>query len=160
VPSFDIVSKVNNDEVMNAVNQATREVDTRFDFKGTNAQFEFNDCQITMRALNEFQLDQMYKMLTTRLAGRKVNAGCLERDDPQKNVSDAWQIVRVRQGIDTDLARTIVKMIKQTKLKVQVTIQENQLRVFGKKRNDLQQVITLLKEADINLPLQFINLRD
>ena len=160
MPSFDIVSRVNNSEVMNAVDQAAREIDTRFDFKGTNARFELDDFQVTMRAPNEFQLDQMYKVLTTRLAGRKINTGCLERKDPQKNVSDAWQVVRVRQGIDSELARKLVKIIKQTKLKVQVEVQENQLRVSGKKRDNLQQVIALLKKTDIGLPLQFINLRD
>lgn len=160
MPSFDVVSQVNTNEVANAVNQATREVDNRFDFKGTNARFDLDDDQLTMRAPNEFQLNQMYDILTARLARRKVNVGCLERDTPQNNVNDTWQIVRVRQGIDTNLARQLVKIIKRTKLKVQVAIQGNQLRVSGKKRDDLQQIIELLKEADIDLPLQFINFRD
>ena len=160
VPSFDVVSQVNNNEVRNAVNQAAREVDTRFDFKGTNARFECEDGQVTMHAPNEFQLDQMYDILVVRLTRRKVNVGCLERETPQQNVSNAWQVIRIRQGIDTELARRIVKMVKQTKRKVQVAIQGDQLRVSVKKRDELQEVITLLKEADISLPLQFINFRD
>ncbi len=160
MPSFDVVSEVNLDEVRNALNQATREIDTRFDFKGKNATFEFDKSQITMRAPDEFQLNQMYDILTNKLAKRKVNVGALQREPVQTNVSDAWQVVTVRQGIETDLGRRIVKMIKQTKMKVQVAIQGDQLRVNGKKRDDLQEVIAFLKEADIELPLQFTNYRD
>ena len=160
MPSFDVVSEVNPQEVKNAVNQANREVETRFDFKGTGARFELEGDQLRMRAPNEFQLNQMYDILTARLASRKVNIRCLEREPPQTNVSDAWQIVRVRQGIEADLGRQLVKMIKHAKLKVQVAIQGEKLRVSGKKRDDLQQVIGLLKDADIDLPLQFDNYRD
>ncbi len=160
MPSFDVVSEVNLSEVTNAVNQASREIDTRFDFKGKNAKFELETSQITMRAPDEFQLNQMYDILTSKLASRKVNIRCLARDAVQTNVSDAWQIVRVRQGIDADLARQLVKMVKQTKLKVQIAIQGDQLRVTGKKRDILQEVIGLLKDADVELPLQYINFRD
>ena len=113
-----------------------------------------------MRAPDEFQLNQMYDILTNKLAGRKVNIRSLARDAVQTNVSDAWQIVRVRQGIEPDLARRLVKMVKQTKLKAQVAIQGDQLRVTGKKRDVLQEVIALLKEADVELPLQYTNFRD
>ena len=113
-----------------------------------------------MRAPDEFQLNQMYDILTNKLAKRKVNVGALQREPVQTNVSDAWQVVTVRQGIETDLGRRIVKMIKQTKMKVQVAIQGDQLRVNGKKRDALQEVIAFLKEADIDLPLQFTNYRD
>ena len=160
MPSFDVVSEVNMDEVANAVDQSNREVDTRFDFKGKDAKFSLEDSQITMRAPDEFQLNQMYDILTGKLAGRKVNIRSLARDTAQANVSDAWQIVRVRQGIEADLARRLVKMVKQTKLKAQVAIQGNQLRVAGKKRDVLQEVIALLKEADVELPLQYTNFRD
>ena len=160
MPSFDVVSEVNLNEVTNAVNQASREIDTRFDFKGKNAKFELEASQITMRAPDEFQLNQMYDILTSKIASRKINVRCLARDAVQTNVSDAWQIVRVRQGIDADLARQLVKMVKQTKLKVQVAVQGDQLRVTGKKRDILQEVIGLLKEADVELPLQYINFRD
>lgn len=160
MPSFDVVSEVDAHEISNAVNQAGREVETRFDFKGTNARFELEDDRITMRAPDEFQLDQMYDILTRKVAGRKVNVGCLQREVVQKNVSDAWQVVLVRRGIEIELARRLVKLVKQAKLKVQVAIQGDQLRVTGKKRDDLQEVIGLLKDADVDLPLQFVNFRD
>lgn len=160
MPSFDVVSQVDLNEVSNAVNQATRELDNRFDFKGTNAKFELDDSAVTVRAPNEFQVNQMYDILTARLASRKINVGCLEREATQQNVSDAWQIVRVRQGIDTDLARQLVKLVKQAKMKVQVAIQGNQLRVSGNKKDALQKVIELIKEQDVSLPLQFVNFRD
>ena len=160
MPSFDVVSEVNMQEVKNAVNQATREVDTRFDFKGTNAKFEFDDDGVTMRAPDTFQLGQMFDILNSKLASRKVNVKCLEREPPQQNVSDAWQVVKVRQGIEIDLARQLVKMVKETKLKVQVAVQGQQLRVSGKKRDILQEVIGLLKEAKVDRPLQFTNFRE
>ena len=102
----------------------------------------------------------MYDILTAKLASRKVNVGCLERELIQKNVANAWQIVKIRQGIETDLARQLVKTVKQAKLRVQVAIQGEKLRVSGKKRDELQEVIALLKEAKIDLPLQFNNFRD
>ena len=160
VPSFDVVSEVNMSEVTNAVNQANREVDTRFDFKGKHAKFDLEGSQVTMRAPDEFQLNQMYDIFTSKLASRKVNVGCLAREAVQTNVSDAWQTVQVRQGVETELARRLVKMVKQAKLKVQVAIQGDKLRVTGKKRDDLQQVIGLLKEAKVDLPLQYVNFRD
>lgn len=160
MPSFDVVSEVNAHEVTNAVNQANREVETRFDFKGTNARFELDDDRVTMRAPDKFQLNQMYDVLATRLVSRKVNIRCLEREPFQINLSDARQVVRVRQGIEAELARQIVKMVKQSKLKVQVAIQGAKLRVTGKKRDDLQQAMALIKEADLELPLQFNNYRD
>ena len=160
MPSFDVVSQVDLNEVSNAVNQATRELDNRFDFKGTKAKFELDDSAVTLRAPNEFQVNQMYDILTARLASRKINVGCLEREATQQNVSDAWQIVRVRQGIDTDLARQLVKLVKQAKMKVQVAMQGDQLRVSGNKKDALQKVIELIKEQDVSLPLQFVNFRD
>ena len=160
MPSFDVVSEVNLDEVRNAVNLASKEINTRFDFKGTNARFDLEANQITMRAPDKFQLDQMYDVLTRKMAGRKVNVRCLQRDAIQVNVSDAWQSVKVRQGIETDLARQLVKSVKQAKIKVQVAIQGDRLRVTGKKRDNLQEVIGLLKETKVSLPLQYINFRD
>ena len=160
MPSFDVVSEVNMQEVKNAVNQATREVGTRFDFKGTNAKFDLDDVAVTMRAPDKFQLDQMFDILNAKLASRKVNVKCLEREPSQQNVADAWQVVKVCQGIENDLARQLVRTVKQTKIKVQVAIQGDKLRVTGKKRDDLQQVIALLKETKVDLPLQHINFRD
>jgi len=158
--SFDIVSKVDTQEVKNAVNQANQEVGRRFDFKGANAKFEFDNDQVIMRATNEFQLKQMFDILTGRLASRKVDIRCLHVDPPQVNVGEAWQPVTVRQGINADLAKKIVKMIKDEKFKVQVAIQGEQVRVSGKKRDDLQQVIRILKDAKLDMPLQFDNYRD
>ena len=160
MPSFDVVSEVDSQEVTNAVDQAKREVATRFDFKGTNAKFELEENTVTVRAPSEFQIDQMFDILTAKLASRKVNVKCLERAPIQQNVADAWQLVKVRQGIETELARQLVKMVKQSKLKVQVAIQGDKLRVTGKKRDVLQEVIAFLKEADVELPLQFNNFRE
>ena len=160
MPSFDVVSQVDKQEVTNAVDQANRELATRFDFKGTNAKFDVEDDQITMRAPNEFQLRQMYAVLTKRLVGRQVDIRCLKLDDPQINVSEARQLITVRQGVESEMAREIVKLIKAPKLKVQVAIQGSKLRVSGKKRDELQQVIGMLKEAKLDLPLQFENYRD
>ena len=160
MPSFDVVSQVNMQEVMNAVNQATREVDTRFDFKGKNVKFELEGSAITMKAPDKFQLSQMYDILTAKLATRKVNVNCPKREEPQENVADARQVVKVRQGIESELARRLVKTVKDTKVKVQVAVQGDQLRVTGKKRDVLQGVINLLKEEKVDMPLQFINFRD
>ena len=160
MPSFDVVSEVNLNEVRNGVNQSTREINTRFDFKGKKVSFELEDSQIIMRAPDEFQLNQMFDILTSKLASRKVNVRCLQRDPVQVNVSDAWQVVKVRQGIEPDLARQLVKTVKQTKMKVQVAIQGGKLRLTGKKRDDLQRVIALLKETKVDLPLQYSNFRD
>lgn len=160
MPSFDIVSKVNMQEVVNAVDQANRELGTRFDFKATKAKFELDGNKVTMRAPEEFQVRQMFDILTGRLSGRKVDIRCLQVDSPQVNVNETWQLVTVRQGIETDLARKIVKMIKGEKLKVQASIQGEKVRVSGKKKDVLQQVIGLLKETDVGMPLQFENYRD
>lgn len=160
MPSFDIVSEINNQEVTNAVDQSNREVGTRFDFKGSNAKFELESNQVTMRAPNEFQLKQMFDILKERLARRQVDVRCLQVDPPQVNVSEAWQIVTVRQGIEAELARKIVKITKGGKLKVQAAIQGEKVRVTGKKRDELQQVIAMLKDSDIDMPLQYTNYRD
>ena len=160
MPSFDVVSEVDSQEVINAVDQANRELGTRFDFKGTNAKFELEGSAVTLRAKEKFQLQQMFDILSIRFTRRKVDVRCLKVDPPQENVGEAYQVVTVRQGIETELARKIVKMIKVQKLKVQVAIQGEKVRVTGKKRDDLQQVIGLLKESDVGLPLQFENYRD
>lgn len=160
MPSFDIVSKVDIQEVVNAVDQANRELRTRFDFKGTNSSFNLDENKITIRAPEEFQIQQMFDILTGRLSGRKIDIRCLQADPIQININDAWQLVTVRQGIETELARNIVKMIKQRKLKVQASIQGEKVRVSGKKKDMLQQVISTIKEADFDVPLQFENYRD
>ncbi|HEB95761.1 MAG TPA: YajQ family cyclic di-GMP-binding protein [Sedimenticola thiotaurini] len=160
MPSFDIVSEVDMQEVRNAVDQANREVGTRFDFKGVDAKFELGDGVVTLRAEQEFQLNQMMDILRQKLVKRKVDVGCLEIGEPEIGLNAARQQVVVRQGIDSDTAKRMVKAIKGTKLKVQAQIQGEQVRVTGKKRDDLQRVIAFLREADYGLPLQFINFRD
>jgi cyclic-di-GMP-binding protein len=160
MPSFDIVSEVDLQEVRNAVDQATREVGTRFDFKGSKARFEHEKAVITLFGDNEFQLQQMQEILKNKLVKRGISLGTLKIDDPLSNLSEARQVVTIQQGIDADLARKLVKIIKESKLKVQTAIQGEQVRVTGKKRDDLQDTMACLREAKISLPLQYINFRD
>jgi len=160
MPSFDVVSEVDLQEVNNAVDQANREIGTRFDFKGSDAKFERNNNEIIMTAESEFQLKQMLDILQTRLTKRSVDIRALEVKDQQPSGKKIHQSVIVRQGIDSDLARKIVKMIKDRKMKVQAAIQGEKVRVSGKKRDDLQTVIAMLKDSKIDLPLQYDNFRD
>ena len=160
MPSFDVVSEVDLQEVRNAVDQANREVGTRFDFKGTDARYDLEGDQIKLQAESEFQLEQMMDVLTLRLTKRSVDVACLEKGKVETANNRARQEVGVRQGIDSDTARRIVKDIKGAKLKVQAQIQGDQVRVTGKKRDDLQAVIAVLKKAELGLPLQYVNFRD
>ena len=160
MPSFDAVSEVNHHELSNAVDQANREVATRFDFKGTGSNFELSESKITMNTESEFQLQQMYDMLCNKLVKRGIDIACLELAEPVVQLKTATQLVTVREGIDTLTAKKMVKLIKEKKLKVQAAIQGEQLRVTGKKRDDLQAVMTLLREGGFGLPLQFKNFRD
>jgi len=160
MPSFDIVSEVDLQEVRNAVDQANRVIQTRFDFKEVDASFELKGEEIELRAEQEFQLKQMLDILREKLAKRGVDVKALDVKEPITSLNAARQQVRVQQGIPSDVAKKIVKEIKATKLKVQAQIQGDQLRVTGKKRDDLQQVIALLREKDYGLPLQFKNFRD
>ena len=160
MPSFDVVSEVNHHELANAVDQANREVSTRFDFKGTGSNFELSDQLITMNTESEFQLQQMFDMLCTRMVKRRVDIACLDKGEPVIQAKTATQVVTVREGIESADARKMVKMIKDRKMKVQAAIQGDQLRITGKKRDDLQTVIALLKEEKFGLPLQFKNFRD
>ncbi|HEB56953.1 MAG TPA: YajQ family cyclic di-GMP-binding protein [Gammaproteobacteria bacterium] len=160
MPSFDIVSEFEMHEAVNAVDQANREVNTRFDFKGSSAKFEQNKEVITMTAEAEFQLQQMYDILQTRLNRRGIDIACLQLGEVEKLGKQVKQSVTLRQGLESDLARKIVKMIKDKKLKVQSAIQGDKVRVTGKKRDDLQSVIAMLKEAKIDMPMQFNNFRD
>ncbi len=161
MPSFDVVSEVDIHEVTNAVDQANREVGTRFDFKGTDARFELEEQKITLHAQADFQLQQMLDILLPRLAKRGVDVNCLDlTGEPVTSGQRVYQVVAIRSGIDRELASKIVKLVKGSKLKVQTAIQGDQLRVTGKKRDELQQVIALLKDADLDLPLQYQNFRD
>ncbi|MCH8059466.1 MAG: YajQ family cyclic di-GMP-binding protein [Proteobacteria bacterium] len=160
MPSFDVVSDFNAHEASNGVDQANREVNIRFDFKGTGSKFELDQQMITLTTQSDFQLKQMLDILRQKLSKRGIDIGCLEEQEAQFNASEARQSVLMRKGIESDLARKLVKKIKTSKLKVQTAIQGDKLRVSGKKRDDLQAVIALLKDADVNLPLQYENFRD
>jgi uncharacterized protein YajQ (UPF0234 family) len=160
MPSFDIVSEVDIQEVRNAVDQANREIETRFDFKRVDARFEQTEGEITLRAEQEFQLNQMMDILRQKLVKRKVDVKSMDVREPETSLNAARQLVMIKQGIESVTAKQIVKDIKASKIKVQAQIQGEQVRVTGKKRDDLQQVISILREADYGLPLQFQNFRD
>ena len=161
MPSFDVVSEVEWQEVRNAVDQANREIGTRYDFKGTDARVEQNEAKLVVHADEEFQVDQALEILRNKLAKRKVDLDCLQLGEVEAAASGkARQEIQVRDGIDQDMGRQLVKSIKASKLKVQASIQGNQVRVSGKKRDDLQAVISLLREQKVELPLQFVNFRD
>lgn len=160
MPAFDIVSEVDQHELSNAIDQTTRELATRFDFKGTNARIEHQGDTITLIAEAEFQTRQLLDILHAKFAKRGLDIDCLEAGEISSNVAETRQPLRVREGIDADLARRITKLIKASKLKVQSQVQQHQLRVTGKSRNDLQSVIKLVKEAKLSYPLQFKNFRD
>lgn len=160
MPSFDIVSEVDTHELTNAVDQANRELATRFDFKGVDARFEREDAVITQSAPSEFQLQQMTDILRARLIARKIDVRCLEFGDIDTNLAGARQKVTVKQGIERELAKKLQAAIKDAKLKVETQINGDKLRVTGKKRDDLQDVIALLKKTEFELPLQFDNFRD
>ena len=160
MPSFDVVSEVDVQEVRNAVDQANREVETRFDFKGSNARFEHSGAEVTLHAQNEFQLQQMMDILQKKLVKRGVDIAALEIKEPVTSLSAARQQVLIKQGVDSDTAKRLVKDIKASKIKVQAQIQGDQVRVSGKKRDDLQEIIAMLRQTDYKLPLQFTNLRD
>jgi uncharacterized protein YajQ (UPF0234 family) len=160
MPSFDIVSEVDWQEVKNAANQANKEISTRFDFKGSNAKIDDSDPTLTLTGDDSFKIGQMMDILHIKLVKRGIDLGSLDKGEVRDSGGKATQIITIRQGIDTDLARKIVKMIKNKKMKVQAAIQGEQVRVTGKKRDDLQQVMAMLKEEDTGLPLQYTNFRD
>ncbi|MAD91902.1 MAG: YajQ family cyclic di-GMP-binding protein [Gammaproteobacteria bacterium] len=160
MPSFDIVSDFNFQEVINAVDQANREVGTRFDFKGSNSKFEIENMEITMNSQSSFQLKQMLDILCQRLSKRGINIACLEKQDVELNNVIARQKILLRRGIDNDRAKKIIKIIKEKKIKVQTSTQGEKLRVSGKKRDDLQEIITILKNTNFDLPLQYENFRE
>jgi uncharacterized protein YajQ (UPF0234 family) len=160
MPSFDVVSELNAHEVANAVDQANREIQQRFDFKNTGAVFELNELTVTMRAESEFQLKQMLDILKLRLAKRGVDTICVDPKDPTKNLAAATQEVVLKHGIDQENGKKIQKLIKESKLKVQAALQGDKLRVTGKQRDDLQEAMALLRKAKVEVPLQFNNFRD
>lgn len=160
MPSFDIVSELNQHELVNAVDQANREVGTRFDFKGTDAKYELKDNIVTLVAQADFQLKQMLEILKLKLAKRGIDVQCLKIDEPVVTGQTAKQTVTLREGIDTELGKKIQRLIKDSKLKVQAAIQDQQVRVTGKSRDDLQAVIALVRNAKLEMPLQYNNFRD
>lgn len=160
MPSFDIVSEIDMHEVTNAVDQAKRELGNRWDFKNVDADFELDEKGITLSAEQEFQLEQMMDMLRMAFAKRNIDSRALAEGDETKSGKQIKQHLKLQQGIETDTARKIVKKIKDAKLKVQASIQGDKVRVTGKKRDDLQEVIAMLRESDLDLPLQFNNFRD
>jgi uncharacterized protein YajQ (UPF0234 family) len=160
MPSFDVVSEVDAHELTNAVDQANREIGNRFDFKGTDAKIERSELELTLVADAEFRIKQMQDILRGKLVKRGIDIACLDEKDVETSLNQARQTIVVRQGIDKELAKKIVKQVKDSKIKVQAAIQGEQVRITGKKRDDLQDTIAMLKEADLGLPLQFTNFRD
>ena len=161
MPSFDIVSEFDKHEAMNAVDQANREVQTRFDFRGVDASFTLNDDTVALEADADFQLKQMVDVLRAKLIARGIDARCMDEQDPELSGVKARQEIKLKQGLEQPDCKTIVKQIKDAKLKVQAQIQGDKVRVTGKKRDDLQQTIALLKsEQGPDLALQYNNFRD
>ena len=160
MPSFDVVSELDEHELTNAVDQANRVVNNRFDFKGTGAKFELADFVITLEAPADFQLKQMMDILSQSISKRGIDVASMSPEEPEIALNKARQKVVMRHGVDADNARKIVKLIKEKKLKVQAAIQGDQVRVTGKKRDILQDVIQMLKDAKLGLPLQYTNFRD
>jgi uncharacterized protein YajQ (UPF0234 family) len=160
MPSFDVVSEVDAHELANAVDQARRELATRFDFKGTDARFEQEEFVITLSAPSAFQASQMLDILRGRLIARNIDARCMDVAPPLENVAGARQKVTIRQGIEQAVSKKLIAAIKGAKMKVETQINGDKLRVSGKKRDDLQAAMALMRKADIELPLQFNNFRD
>jgi uncharacterized protein YajQ (UPF0234 family) len=160
MPSFDIVSEFDMHEAQNAIAQANKEVGARFDFKGSNAQFELKDDSILMKAQSTFQLQQMLPILFAKMGKRGIDVACLETGDVKEAAKTAEQPVTMKQGLDKPLAKKIVKLIKDTKLKAQAAIEGEKIRVTAKKRDDLQEVMQMLRGQELEMPLQFNNFRD
>lgn len=160
MPSFDIVSELNAHEVANAIDQANREVGTRFDFKGTDAKYELAEFVVTLTAKADFQLKQMMDILKLKLTKRGIDIACMKVDEPVVTGQTAKQVATLRQGIDTELGKKLQRILKDSKLKVQAAIQDEQVRVSSKSRDELQEAIALVRAGKLELPLQFTNFRD
>lgn len=160
MPFFDIVSKIDRHEVTNAIDQANREIKNRFDFKGTNARFELTDNVIVVIAQNGFQLQQLQQILDPKLVKRGISLDCLERGSVQESLHEAKQKITIKYGIDHDVGKKINGLIRESDIKVQSSIMGDHVRVTGKKRDDLQAVIALLREKVLSVPLQFENFHD
>lgn len=160
MPSFDIVSEIKLEEVRNAVENANRELSTRFDFRGVEASFELKENIVTMSSDSDFQLKQMLDILRGTCVKRGVDTAAFEEKDVQHIGKMYKQAIAFKEGIEQPVAKKLIKMIKDAKIKVQASIQGDQVRVTGKKRDDLQQVMALAKSSDLEQPLQFTNFRD
>ena len=160
MPSFDIVSELDLHEVTNAVDQSNREVSNRFDFKGTDSRFEQSENIVTIFAEAEFQVNQLMDILENKLIKRGVDVGCIDKGSIETAINEARQQVTLRQGLDAVQTKKLVKLVKESKVKVQASIQGEKVRVNGKKRDDLQAVMGLLRESQFEMPLQFDNFRD
>ena len=160
MPSFDIVSEVDLHEVTNAVDQTNREVGNRFDFKGSNARVEQKESVLTVHGENEFQIRQILDIMHKRMTKRGIDIAALSEAEVQTSGNKASLVISIQQGINQDAARTLVKKIKESKLKLQSSIQGDKVRVTGKKRDDLQSIISQLDSYGLQLPLQTINFRD
>ncbi len=160
MPSFDVVSEVDSHELTNAVDQANRELTGRFDFKGVNAKFTLKENDITLSAPSDFQVKQMDEILRKRLPARGIDVRSLDYKEINTNLAEAKQVIAVKQGIEQEAAKKIIKAIKDQKFKAQGSIQKDQIRVTGKSRDDLQEVIAFLKKSEFDIPLQFTNFRD
>lgn len=161
MPSFDVVSEVDKQEVRNAIEQTNKEVTNRFDFKGSDARIEHNDYALTPFADDEFKLSQVIDIMSTKLVKRGIDLKCLDYGKIEKVTGNkVKQLITVKVGIDSDLAKRVVKLIKDSKLKVQASIQGESVRVSGAKRDVLQETIALLRKTDWGFPLQFQNFRD
>ena len=158
--SFDIKSEIDHHEITNAVDQANRILQNRFDFKGTGAEFSLADNQIILSAVEEFQIHQMLPILNESLAKRSVDLKSLKPGEVEVATGSASQIMSLQEGIDKELAKKITTLVKQSKSKVQASIQGDSVRITGKKRDDLQQVIQLVKDQNFPVPLQYVNFRD
>lgn len=160
MPSFDVVSEVDQHELANAIDQAHREISNRFDFKGTSAKVELADKRIVLEADSDFQVQQMHPVLYNKLVARGIDIACLDPGKVERSGKGVKQGLDVRQGVDKETAKKAIGLLKESKLKVQAQIQGEQLRVNGKKRDDLQAAMKVLKDAELGLPLQFQNFRD
>ena len=160
MPTFDIISEFDNHEVKNAIDQANKEVTTRFDFKGSNSSFELTDDKLVMISESTFQLQQMFSVVCTKLSRRGIDVSCMDVGDAKGSGKMMRQEIILKQGLDSTVAKKIVKLIKDKKLKVQAAIQGDKVRVTGKKRDDLQEVIQMLRDEKLEIPLQFDNFRD
>ncbi len=160
MPSFDVVSEIDKHELTNAIDQVNREISTRYDFKGSNAKVELKDTVMTLEATGDFQIKQILDVMYNKLNKRGIDLRCLDMQKITPKGLGVTQVVNVKEGISKEDAKKVVKLIKDSKKKVQAAIQGEQVRVTGKKRDDLQAVMALLKDSDLDLPLQFNNFRD